>query len=154
MARLSWSLIAVLAFGPMLGAAEPPPELGAVAGKVVWVDFWASWCEPCRRSFPWLNAMHRKYHDRGLQIIAVNLDKERGLAEKFLAEVPAEFELRYDSAGTLAEQFAVQAMPSSYLLDGAGNVVVRHFGFKSADSEQYERAIAAALAAAGLSANR
>ena len=65
--------------------------------------------------------MHRKYEAQGLEIIAVNLDKERALADGFLAEVPAEFSLRFDPAGGLAKEFGVQAMPSSYLLAADGN---------------------------------
>jgi peroxiredoxin len=95
-----------------------------------------------------MNTMHDKYGDQGLQIIAVNLDKERALADGFLAEVPAQFSLRFDPAGALAKQFGVQAMPSSFLLDASGNVLAQHFGFKVADAEEYEQAIAAALAAA------
>jgi thiol-disulfide isomerase/thioredoxin len=129
-------------------AAAPPAELGPIEGKVVWVDFWASWCTPCRRSFPWMNAMHAKYGPQGLQIIAVNLDKERSAADGFLAETPAEFALRFDPEGKLAKQFEVQAMPSSYVLDAAGNVIARHFGFKLADTAEYEQQIQAALAAA------
>jgi hypothetical protein len=84
----------------------------------------------------------------GLEIIAVNLDKERALADGFLAETPAEFALRFDPAGNLAKEFDVQAMPSSYLLDADGNVLATHFGFKTADAPEYERAIQEALAAA------
>jgi thiol-disulfide isomerase/thioredoxin len=132
--------------------AAPPPELGPVHGKVIWVDFWASWCIPCRRSFPWMNTMHRKYGGQGLEIVAVNLDAERGPADGFLAETPAEFTVRFDPQGTLAERFEVQAMPSSYLLDAEGNVIASHFGFKLADTAEYEAQIKAALAAAGLEA--
>jgi thiol-disulfide isomerase/thioredoxin len=126
--------------------AAPPPALEPVEGRVVWVDFWASWCVPCRRSFPWLNSMHRKFGPAGLQIIAVNLDKDRELADRFLAEVPAEFALRFDPSAALAKEFGVQAMPSSFLLDAQGNVLETHFGFKTADVGEYERAIEAALA--------
>jgi thiol-disulfide isomerase/thioredoxin len=129
-------------------AAPPSAELGPIEGKVVWVDFWASWCTPCRRSFPWMNEMHAKYGAQGLQIIAINLDKDRAAADGFLAETPAQFALRFDPDGKLAKQFEVQAMPSSYVLDSSGNVVVRHFGFKLADAEEYEQQIQAALAAA------
>jgi thiol-disulfide isomerase/thioredoxin len=138
---------ALLAAAPALEAA-PPEGLAPVSGKVIWVDFWASWCVPCRRSFPWMNTMHRKYGPEGLQIVAVNLDKERALADGFLAEVPAEFSLRFDPAGALAKQFTVQAMPSSYLLAADGTVLASHFGFKTADAPEYERAIREALAAA------
>jgi thiol-disulfide isomerase/thioredoxin len=148
------SLIGVLLF--FAGAMEPagaelPAAFGAVDAKVVWVDFWASWCAPCRRSFPWMNAMYRKYADEGLQIIAVNVDKERALADEFLEETPAEFRLHFDPAGELAKTFGVQAMPSSFVLDADGNVLATHYGFKLAETEQYEQAIRAALdnAAAG-----
>jgi thiol-disulfide isomerase/thioredoxin len=139
-----------LAISAGLPAAEaaPPQALEPVEGKVIWVDFWASWCVPCRRSFPWMNTMQDKYGEQGLQIIAVNVDKDRALADGFLAEVPAQFSLRFDPAGALAKQFEVQAMPSSFLLDASGRVLERHFGFKLADAEEYERAIQAALAAA------
>ena len=70
-----------------------------------------------------MNTMHRKYGPEGLEIIAVNLDKERALADGFLAEVPAEFSLRFDPAGGLAKEFGVQAMPSSYLLAADGTVL-------------------------------
>jgi hypothetical protein len=95
-----------------------------------------------------MNTMHRKYGADGLEIIAVNLDKERALADGFLAEVPAEFSLRFDPAGNLAKEFKVQAMPSSYLLDADGNVLATHLGFKTVDAPEYERAIQQALAAA------
>jgi len=139
--------LAAVAFLAMAGAvrAAPPPALAPVEGRVVWVDFWASWCVPCRRSFPWLNAMHRKYGPAGLQIIAVNLDKDRALADKFLAEIPAEFALRFDPSGALAKEFEVQAMPSSFLLDADGNVLATHSGFRTADTADYERGIEAAL---------
>jgi thiol-disulfide isomerase/thioredoxin len=128
-----------------IARAAPPPALQPVEGRVVWVDFWASWCVPCRRSFPWLNTMHRKYGSEGLQIIAVNLDKDRALADRFLAEVPAEFALRFDPDGALAKQYGVQAMPSSFLIDSDGNVLATHAGFRTADTADYERAIKNAL---------
>lgn len=131
-----------------IARAAPPAALEPVEGRVVWVDFWASWCVPCRRSFPWLNAIHRKYGPAGLQIIAVNLDKDRALADGFLAEVPAEFALRFDPSAGLAKEFGVQAMPSSYLIDADGNVLESHFGFKTSETADYERAIEAALARA------
>ena len=144
----SFVIASMLAVGLPAVHAAPPQSLEPVHGKVIWVDFWASWCVPCRRSFPWMNTMHRKYGAEGLEIIAVNLDKERALADGFLAEVPAEFALRFDPAGNLAKEFKVQAMPSSYLLDADGNVLATHLGFKTADAAEYERAIQQALASA------
>jgi thiol-disulfide isomerase/thioredoxin len=142
------SLMAALVLPSVAALAAPPAELGPIEGRVVWVDFWASWCVPCRRSFPWMNTMHEKYARDGLQIIAVNLDKERALADGFLAETPAQFGLRFDPEGKLAKQFEVQAMPSSYVLDASGNVIARHFGFKLGDTAEYEQQIKTALAGA------
>ena len=144
-------LMGIVAFAATLGAARaaPPPALAPVEGRVIWVDFWASWCVPCRRSFPWLNTMQRKYGQNGLQIIAVNLDKDRALADGFLAEVPAEFSLRFDPAGALAKQFGVQTMPSSFLIDADGKVLASHFGFRSSEAADYESSIQAALDTAG-----
>ena len=139
------SIALALLCATALARAAPPPALQPVEGRVVWVDFWASWCVPCRRSFPWLNSMHRKYGPEGLQIIAVNLDKDRALADRFLAEVPAEFALRFDPAGALAKQYGVQAMPSSFLIDSDGNLLASHAGFRTADTADYEQAIQDAL---------
>ena len=146
--KSTWLALALLAAG-VPAPAESPAALEGVSGRVVLVDFWASWCTPCRRSFPWMNAMQRKYGGEGLQIIGVNVDKERALADEFLAETPAEFELRFDPDGKLAEAFGVQAMPSSFLLDASGAVIATHAGFKTADAPRYEREIVEALARAG-----
>lgn len=144
------SLSIVMAFLSIVGVARaaPPPALEPIEGQVVWVDFWASWCVPCRRSFPWLNTMQRKYGHVGLQIIAVNLDKDRALADAFLAEVPSEFALRFDPGAALAKEFGVQTMPSSFLIDADGQILASHFGFRMADAADYEHAIEAALARA------
>ena len=143
--KLLLTLAAALFCAGTAAHAAPPAGLAPIEGRVVWVDFWASWCVPCRRSFPWLNSMHHKYGADGLQIIAVNLDKDRALADKFLAEVPAEFALRFDPAGDLAKHYGVQAMPSSYLIDADGNVLATHAGFRTGDAAEYEQAIANAL---------
>ena len=115
------------------------------AGKVVIVDFWASWCTPCRRSFPWLNAMQAKYADRGLVVVGVNLDNDPQAARAFLERYPARFEIVYDDDKTLARRFDVVAMPSSYLLGRDGNLIETHLGFKVREQDAYERAIVAAL---------
>jgi cytochrome c biogenesis protein CcmG, thiol:disulfide interchange protein DsbE len=147
--RLRMLISGLALFAGLLGSADAAPGLeglGPLEGRVVWVDFWASWCVPCRRSFPWMNAMHAKYAAAGLEIVGVNVDKDRALADEFLVETPAKFGLRFDPAGALAKQFGVQAMPSSYLLDAGGHVLASHFGFKLADAAEYEQAIKDALA--------
>ena len=140
-------LCALLALAVPAGfaASEPAFDLAAYEGKVVIVDFWASWCVPCRRSFPWLNAMQHKYADQGLVIVGVNLDEERAAAEEFLQEYPADFLIHFDVSKDMAREFGVVAMPSSYLLGRDGEVRKRHFGFKVKKQDEYEAAIAEAL---------
>jgi cytochrome c biogenesis protein CcmG, thiol:disulfide interchange protein DsbE len=132
--------IALACFSLTPVAADPADTLGLerLRGKVVLVDFWASWCEPCRHSFPWLNAMQAKYADRGLVIIGVNVDRERADAERFLRDVPASFRIVYDPSGALAERYDVPGMPSSYLIGPNGEIVGRHVGFRNAARAERE----------------
>ena len=136
-------LLAVLQ--PKTVLAEDGFELSDYRGKVVYLDFWASWCVPCRRSFPWMNDMHDKYGEKDLVVVAVNLDNDPHSAQEFLTEFPPRFKIHYDSNKSLAREFDVVAMPSSYLLDREGNIVNKHFGFKVKQQDEYEAAIVAAL---------
>jgi thiol-disulfide isomerase/thioredoxin len=138
-------LIAMSAAGAGSAAAPPPaaaprwPLLDSLEGKVVLLDFWASWCSPCLQSFPWMNELQQKHGGEGLVVVAVNLDQDRALADAFLKKVPAQFRVEYDGKGDVARQFQVQAMPTSFLIDRQGNVRVRHAGFRDkqrADREQ------------------
>ena len=113
-------------------------DLARHRGRVVIVDFWASWCKPCRQSIPWLNAMRARYGATGLDVIGVNVDAERGDAERFLHQVPIEFEIVFDPHGDLAKQFKVQGMPSSYVFDRSGALVETHLGFRDAKKDQNE----------------
>jgi len=122
-------LMAALCFSAASAGASEPLELAQHRGKVVLVDFWASWCEPCRHSFPWLNEMQAKYGDR-LVVIGVNVDRERADAERFLAQVPAQFEVIYDPNGELASRYDVMGMPSSFVFDTSGTLVDQHIGFR------------------------
>jgi len=122
-------------------------DVSQYSGKVVVVDFWASWCVPCRRSFPWLNAMHDKYAGQGLVIVGVNLDMEQGDAARFLDEYPAEFAIVYDANKELARQYGVVAMPSSYVIGRDGRVTAKHMGFKVKQQDEYEALIVEALRA-------
>jgi len=142
-------LAIILAAMPAFGSASETFNLSDYQGKVVILDFWASWCVPCRRSFPWMNEMQNKYGDDGLVIVAVNLDSEVSDAEAFLERYPADFSIYYDHERQLARQYGVEAMPSSFLIDREGTVVARHLGFKSADTDEYEAEIVALLGSKG-----
>jgi thiol-disulfide isomerase/thioredoxin len=144
--KRTWFVATLILFAPAptLFAAEPL-DLAAHEGKVVVVDFWASWCVPCRRSFPWLNAMHDKYGDDGLVVIGVNLDAERAEADAFLQEYPPKFHIYFDESKSLAKEFDVVAMPSSYVLGPDGEIRYRHFGFKVKNQDEYEARIIEAL---------
>jgi len=114
-------------------------------GKVVLLDFWASWCGPCRQSFPWMNKIQEKYADQNLVVIAVNLDQEKQAAADFLAAVPAKFKIVYDPDGGSAEQMDVMGMPMSYLIDRKGHVRHRLIGFNSYKKKEHEDHILALL---------
>jgi thiol-disulfide isomerase/thioredoxin len=118
--------------------ADLTADLSPFRGRVVVVDFWASWCEPCRRSIPWLNAMSAKYGQNGLVVVGVNVDKERRDADHFLANTPADFQIVFDPEGRLPARYAVKAMPSSFVFDRSGKLVATHMGFQSAKRDQYE----------------
>lgn len=140
-------IAAALVFANPAHAAEHALDLAQHQGKVVVLDFWASWCVPCRRSFPWWNTMQAKYADDGLVIIGVNLDNDLQDAAKFLEEYSADFSIHYDVDKVLAKQYGVQAMPSTYILGRDGKIVATHFGFKVKQQEEYESVLVNALKA-------
>jgi thiol-disulfide isomerase/thioredoxin len=114
-------------------SAGTPPELAEFQGKLVYVDFWASWCVPCRQSFPWMNTMHRQY------------GKVRTDADAFLKQYPAEFSVRFDPKGQLAQQYKVRGMPTSVLIGRDGKLLWTHEGFRSKDPASLEQSIRTAL---------
>jgi thiol-disulfide isomerase/thioredoxin len=123
----------------------PIVDLSDYKGKVVYLDFWASWCIPCRKSFPWMNKQLKNFSSDDLVIIAVNLDKKRELAEQFLADNPAEFNIVYDPKGQLAKFLKIQGMPSSVIFDRQGNPITAHTGFFEKKIEQYESELSKAI---------
>ncbi len=125
------------------GAKGEPVALDRLRGKVVYVDFWASWCGPCRRSFPWMNDMQQKYGGKGFVVVGVNVDKKRADADRFLAQIPASFTLAFDEAGTTPNAFGVKGMPSSYLIDASGKVVYVERGFLDEHKALLEQRVAA-----------
>lgn len=156
MARLDLALGALLlAASARLHAAEAgsaapafelpgndgPVKSAAYRGKTVYLDFWASWCVPCRRSFPWMNELQEKYGKQGLQVIAVNVDKKNEDAQRFLARVPARFLIAYDPAGDTPRRYGIKSMPSSALITPEGKIVFMHAGFDDEDRAPLEARI-------------
>ena len=129
-------LLLVLA-SPSARAAHPDDllDLTQFKGRIVYLDFWASWCAPCRESFPWMNRLQGELGHDGLVVIAVNVDRERAEADCFLREHPAQFRIVYDSDGLLPEKFGVRGMPTSFLIDRNGHVQSRHEGFLVRDRD-------------------
>lgn len=126
---------------PRLGAAGETVSLASLRGRVVYVDFWASWCVPCRVSMPALEALHRRLGARGFVVIGVNKDVAAADAERFLRRVPVSFPLAADPADAAARAFAVKAMPSGYLVDRRGVVRRVHRGFTEETAAELGREV-------------
>ena len=118
--------------------AESSDDFNGYRGRVVYLDFWASWCTPCRQSFPWMQAMKDTYERQGLSVIAVNLDRHREDADRFLAKFRPNFDVRFDSEGQTADRFKVHGMPTSVIIDRRGVRRYTHIGFRPVDLGAYE----------------
>lgn len=153
-APLLWACLS----GPTLAASAGAPapdiqlsetsiasKLSDLKGKIVYLDFWASWCGPCKQSFPWMNEMQAKYGAKGLQIVGVNLDAKREDADKFLKEFPAQFAVAFDSKGESAKLFKVKGMPTAFLVGLDGTVINVHQGFRDKDRAELEAKFVSAL---------
>ncbi len=144
------AVFALLASSPVFSAQAPDfkldgrnktVQLSQYRGKVVYVDFWVSWCQPCRKSFVWMNEMQSRYGDSGLKIIAINLNESKNDAIKFLKKIPASFEIAFDPKGKTAQTYQIKAMPSSFIIDRKGNIVQAHLGFHGDDTGRLEAEI-------------
>lgn len=134
-------------------AGEPAPPLSAqnaaqqlvgladYRGKVVYVDFWASWCAPCRQAMPQYDRLYKQWASRGLVVLGVNVDSDRAEADKALKRRPVSFPVVYDPAGAWAERFELPSMPSGYLIGRDGIVRHVHEGFRTSDVPALEALI-------------
>ncbi len=148
------SLIALLFVGGTYAAPLPVFQfktdgaslsLESLRGKVVYLDYWASWCGPCRESFPWMNELQNRYGNQGLVVVAVNVDQNIADAKKFLSQHPARFKIAYDSTGESAKQLDLKGMPSTFLVNRRGEIVATHVGFRTADKHELESKVRALL---------
>ena len=153
--NLMMPLLLVVIAGTVQAQGEPTADPGPLPvaefqltdfkGDVVLVDFWASWCVPCRDSLPWLNAMQQKYGEQGLQVVMVNLDKDPAAAAKMGAGIDAGIRQYLDPTGDLATRYDLEGMPSSYLYDRDGEFISSHIGFLKSDGTKREKAVLAIL---------
>lgn len=149
--------VVVLAAASLSAASKAAPDIAVsdargmtvrltdLKGKVVLVDFWASWCVPCKTSVPALDSLYREFGSRGLQVLPVNVDEKRANADAFLAGHPVTMPVFFDPKGASADAFRVQGMPSSFLVDRDGAIRFTHMGYTSAIEASYRQEIAQLL---------
>ncbi len=121
-------------------------DLGELKGKVVLVDFWASWCGPCREEMPVLEALHKKYAKDGLVIVGVNIDNNPKKMNNFLKGTPASFRVVHDRKLAVASKYEPATMPSSYFIGRDGKIRYVHEGFRKKDAADLEHRIQTLLA--------
>lgn len=119
--------------------------MDSLRGNVVYVDFWASWCGPCQKSFPWMKSLHERFGSKGLVIVAINLDKDRSAADDFLAKYAAPFQVAFDPSGKTAKAYKVWGMPTSYVVSPTGAILSTHPGFDPKRTAAIEAEIEGAL---------
>ena len=144
----AWASAAGVAVGDTAPAVSLPAlsadgeiSLQSLQGKVVYLDFWASWCGPCRVSFPLLEKMRAELGSRGFEVFAINLDEVEADALQFLSEVPVSYPVVRDGAGATPQTFGILGMPTGYLIDRQGVVRDIHQGFRKSDSEDLHSAV-------------
>ncbi|MEO8257642.1 MAG: TlpA disulfide reductase family protein [Acidobacteriota bacterium] len=156
---IAFAVEALIASRPSIAASTPRPtpnvevytadgvavKLNDYKGKVVLIDFWASWCPPCKTSFPALDGLYGEYRDRGVEVLAVNLDERRQDADTFLGSHQHRLTVLYDPKGVSPQAFGVKGMPSSFLIDRAGNIRFTHMGYTNNVDSSYRREIAELL---------
>ena len=119
---------------PLLSAGSPGTfALASLQGKVVYLDFWASWCGPCRVSFPQLEKLREELGSQGFEVLAVNVDEIERDALRFLAEIPVSYPIVRDGGGETPLAYGVVGMPTGYLIDRSGTVRLVHQGYRKSD---------------------
>jgi thiol-disulfide isomerase/thioredoxin len=121
-------------------------KLGDLRGKVVFVDFWASWCAPCQKSMPQFDALAKEFPADRFALVGVNVDKDVAAAKKVLAKRPVSYTIVSDPSGSLPGRYGVETMPMAYLIDGDGAVRYVHRGFRDGDIEKLREHIQKLLA--------
>jgi len=118
---------------PVIANGDGSLVMDDLEGSVVYLDFWASWCGPCRLSLPALDAIYQELQDQGLVVAAITVDAVEEDALDFLERYPVSYPIAFDNSGDVPKAFAVNGMPSGYLIDRSGNVRAVHVGFQRGD---------------------
>lgn len=154
---LAIGLLGLAQLASALEVGTTPPEIGAnsldgtrvslasLRGKVVVVDFWASWCAPCKQEMPVLESLYKRFKDQGLVIVGVSVDNERSNAQKFARSVSVTFPIVHDADHAVADRFHPPKMPTSYVIDKAGKVRFVHAGYRAEDARKLEQEITSLL---------
>ena len=120
-------------------------NLEKLRGKIVIVDFWASWCEPCKKEMPALNRMYKKYKKNGLVIVGINVGDEIDSVKDFLKENPVNFTLAYDQGKIFTDKCQLSTMPSSFVLSRDGTIKFIHSGYREGDASSFDKEISSLL---------
>jgi thiol-disulfide isomerase/thioredoxin len=116
-------------------------KLSEMTGNVVLINFWASWCGPCREEMPLLNALHKKYAPLGFTVLGVNVEEQLDGARGFLSNVPVDFPILLDNENKVSKQYKVVAMPTTVVVDRDGNMRYLHEGYKPGDEKKYRQMV-------------
>jgi thiol-disulfide isomerase/thioredoxin len=116
-------------------------KLSEMTGNVVLINFWASWCGPCREEMPLLNALHKKYAPLGFTVLGVNVEEQLDGARDFLSNVPVDFPILLDNTNKVSRQYKVVAMPTTVVVDRDGNMRYLHEGYKPGDEKKYRQMV-------------
>lgn len=114
-------------------------------GKLIYLDFWASWCGPCRQSLPILEKLRNQYKSKGFEVVAINVDENLQDALNFLKKYPVSYPILLDPNGNSAKTYNIKGMPTAYLIDKNGVVLFKHEGFKKRDRKKIEKHILESL---------
>ena len=120
-------------------------SLSDFEGQVVYLDFWASWCGPCLLSFPAMADWQARFAEQGFTVVAINLDDDRDAAIRFLEGRDIEFPVLVDESGSTPVAYDLPGLPTSFLIDRQGEIILGHAGFKASDAVRLEAAIKKAL---------
>ena len=122
-------------------------DLSVLRGRVVLIDFWATWCGPCKEEMPELEAMYRRHAGKGLVVVGVSVDEEDEGIDEFVAGIPVSFPVVHDAEQVMADTWSPPNMPSTYLVDRSGRVVWMHGGFQVGEGPELEAAVVSVLEA-------